>query len=243
MFWSWHVFFAELTTVGFAHTAWATLWSASVVEAAAVAGGFALAAAGRSGVGALRLLAGLYVWLWRGTPLLVQLLIAYFGLPEIGIRLGVIGSGIITLALNESAYIGVLAAAALRAVPPGQTDAAKAMGLSGWQRFRHVVFPQAFRLFLPVLGNQYNAMLKTTSLLSVISFSELVAFAQAQVSATYRPAEAFAVAALYYLALTLAWGGIQKTLEARFATVRSAGGQLAPGAPAPGRNVRTVTVR
>ena len=207
-----------------------------------MAGGFALAAAGRSGVGALRLLPP-YVWLWRGTPLLVQLLIAYFGLPEIGIRLGVIGSGIITLALNESAYIGVLAAAALRAVPPGQTDAAKAMGLSGWQRFRHVVFPQAFRLFLPVLGNQYNAMLKTTSLLSVISFSELVAFAQAQVSATYRPAEAFAVAALYYLALTLAWGGIQKTLEARFATVRSAGGQLAPGAPAPGRSVRTVTAR
>ena len=155
--------------------------------------------------------------------------IAYFGLPEIGIRLGVIGSGIITLALNESAYIGVLAAAALRAVPPGQTDAAKAMGLSGWQRFRHVVFPQAFRLFLPVLGNQYNAMLKTTSLLSVISFSELVAFAQAQVSATYRPAEAFAVAALYYLALTLAWGGIQKTLEARFATVRSAGGSSPRG--------------
>lgn len=239
MFWSWHVFFSELTTAGFAHAAWATLWSASVVEAAAVVGGFGLAAAGRSGIGALRLLAGLYVWLWRGTPLLVQLLIAYFGLPQVGIRLGVTGSGIITLALNESAYIGVLAAAALRAVPAGQADAARSIGLSAWQRFRRIVFPQAFRLFLPVLGNQYNAMLKTTSLLSVISFSELVAFAQAQVSLTYRPAEAFAVAALYYLALTLAWSGIQKAGEARFATVRPVGGQpardlLVPVA-APGR--------
>ncbi len=227
MFWSWHVFSSELTTAGFAHAAWATLWSASVAEAAAVVGGFVLAAAGRSSVGALRLLAGLYVWLWRGTPLLVQLLIAYFGLPEIGIRLGVIGSGIITLALNESAYIAVLAAAALRAVPPGQADAAMSLGLTAWQRFRHVTFPQAFRVFLPVLGNQYNAMLKTTSLLSVISFSELVEFAQAQVSLTYQPSEAFAVAALYYLALTVAWSGIQKILEARFATVRPASGQLA----------------
>jgi len=222
VFWSWQDFFSELTTVGFVHAAWATLWSASVAEAAAVAGGFVLVAAGHSRIAVLRLLAGLYVWLWRGTPLLVQLLIAYFGLPEIGIRLGVIGSGVITLALNESAYIAVLAAAALRAVPAGQADAATSLGLAGWQRFRHVTFPQAFRVFLPVLGNQYNAMLKTTSLLSVISFSELVAFAQAQVSLTYRPAEAFAVAALYYLALTVAWSGIQKILEARFATVRPA---------------------
>src|ERR1700733_7465190 len=73
VFWSWHEFFSELTTVGFAHAAWATLWSASVVEAAAVVGGFLLVAVGRSSVGALRLLAGIYVWLWRGTPLLVQL--------------------------------------------------------------------------------------------------------------------------------------------------------------------------
>jgi polar amino acid transport system permease protein len=241
VFWSWHEFFSELTTAGFAHAAWATLWSASVVEAAAVVGGFLLVAVGRSSVGALRLLAGIYVWLWRGTPLLVQLLIVYFGLPQFGIRLGVIGSGIITLALNESAYIAVLAAAALRAVPPGQTDAAMSLGLPAWRRFRYVIFPQAFRVFLPVLGNQYNAMLKTTSLLSVISFSELVEFAQSQVSLTYQPSEAFAVAALYYLALTLAWSGLQKIAEARFATVRPAGRRLARDLLLPARTKAAIT--
>lgn len=227
MLWSWHVFFAQLTTLGFARAAWATLWSASVVEAGAVVGGFLLAVAGRSSLGLLRLLAGIYVWAWRGTPLLVQLLIAYFGLPEVGIRLGVIGSGVITLTLNESAYIAVLAVAALDTVPAGQTDASMSLGLSSWQRFRYIIFPQAFRLFLPVLGNQYNAMLKTTSLLSIISFVELVEYAQVQMNLTYRPTEVFAVAAIYYLALTLIWSGIQRFLELRFATVKVARQEIA----------------
>ena len=115
------------------------------------------------------------------------------------------------------------------------------LGLPAWPRFRHVIFPQAFRVFLPVLGNQYNAMLKTTSLLSVISFSELVEFAQAQVSLTYQPSEAFAVAALYYLALTLAWSGLQKIAEARFATVRPAGGRLARDLLLPARTKAAIT--
>lgn len=215
MFWSWHVFWSELSKVGFAHAAWATLWSATVVEVAAVAGGFGLALAGRSRHSWLNGFVGVYVWLWRGTPLLVQLLIVYFGLPELGIRLGVIGSGIITLILNESAYLAVLAASTLAGIPAGQIDASKVLRLSRWVRFRHVVFPQAIRNFLPVLGNQYNAMLKTTSLLSIISFTELVQYAQVEVNATYRPSEVFAVAALYYLALTILWDTIQWLLERR----------------------------
>lgn len=233
MLWSWHVFFAQLTTLGFARAAWATLWSASVVEAGAVAGGFLLAMAGRSSIASLRRLVGVYVWVWRGTPLLVQLLVAYFGLPEVGIRLGVIGSGVLTLTLNESAYLAVLAAAALDAIPTGQSDASMSLGLTGWQRFRYVIFPQAFRLFLPVFGNQYNAMLKTTSLLSIISFSELVEYAQVQMNVTYRPTEVFAVAAIYYLALTLMWSGVQRFLEHRFATVRHANREIVRDVPVP----------
>ena len=219
MFWSWHVFFVELTKTGFARAAWATLWSATVVEVAAVAGGFALALVGRSRRW-LASVVGMYVWLWRGTPLLVQLLIVYFGLPEVGVRLGVIGSGVITLIFNESAYLAVLASSTLAAVPSGQVDASKSLGMSSWVRFRYVVFPQAFRSFLPVLGNQYNAMLKTTSLLSIISFTELVQFAQVEVNATYRPTEVFAVASLYYLGLTLMWGGVQWFLEQKLSTRR-----------------------
>jgi polar amino acid transport system permease protein len=218
--WSWHVFFTELSNVGFAHAAWATLWSATVVEVVAVAGGFGLALAGRSGLRPVRVAVGLYVWGWRGTPLLVQLLIAYFGLPEMGVRLGVIGSGILTLILNESAYLAVLAAWTLSAVPDGQLDASRMLGLSRWDRFSRVVFPQAFRNFLPVLGNQYNAMLKTTSLLSIISFTELVQFAQVRVNLTYRPSEVFAVSALYYLAMTVVWDGAQWMLERRLGNQR-----------------------
>lgn len=227
-FWSWHVFFDELSKTGFAHAAWATLWSATVVEVAAVAGGFAIALLGRSQRMWLRQAVGIYVWVWRGTPLLVQLLLVYFGLPEVGVRLGVIGSGVVTLILNESAYLAVLAASSLAGVPGGQLDASSVLGLSRWVRFRYVVFPQAFKTFLPVLGNQYNAMLKTTSLLSVISFTELVQYAQVEVNLSYRPTEVFAVAALYYLALTILWGGLQLALERRFSSTRRLPGRLAP---------------
>ncbi len=218
MLWSWHQFLQELLTLGYAHAAWTTLWAATVVEVAAVIGGFALALASRSGLTSLRLTAGIYVWIWRGTPLLVQLLIVYFGLPQVGIRLGVVGSGITTFILNESAYMSVFAAAALTGVRSGQYEASKMLGLTGWSTFRLIIFPQAFRLFIPVLGNQFNYMLKTTSLLSIISLVELTRFSEVQVNLTYQPSEVFAVAALYYLALTILWSGVQRLLDAKFGT-------------------------
>jgi polar amino acid transport system permease protein len=221
MLWSWQTFSQELTNLGFAHAAWTTFWSATVVEAAAVVGGFTLALASRSGQVILRLAAGVYVWIWRGTPLLVQLLIVYFGLPQIGIRLGVLGSGITTFILTESGYRSVFAAGALIGVPSGQYDASKMIGFTGWPTFRLIILPQAFRLFVPVLGNQFNYMLKTTSLLSIISLVELTRYSEIQVSLTYQPSEVFAVAALYYLALTILWSGVQYLLEAKFSPSRA----------------------
>lgn len=228
MLWDWQEFFRELTDTGFAHAAWTTLWAATVVEAAAVVGGFALALASRSGSRALRVLAGLYIWIWRGTPLLVQLLIVFFGLPQVGISLGVVGSGLVTFILNESAYMSVFATAALAEVRTGQYDAAKMVGLTSWGAFRLVIFPQAFRLFIPVLGNQFNYMLKTTSLLSIISFVELTRFAEVRVNLTYQPSEVFAVAAVYYLALTILWAGVQRLLDAKFGMVHARAGTRRP---------------
>lgn len=220
MLWSWEEFVRELTNLGFAHAAWTTLWAASVVEFAAVIGGFALALAGRSVLIALHVVAGIYIWIWRGTPLLVQLLIVYFGLPRVGIRLGVVGSGITTFILNESAYMSVFATAALAGIQNGQYEASKTLGLTRWTTFRLIAFPQAFRLFIPVLGNQFNYMLKTTSLLSIISLVELTRFSEVRVNMTYQPTEVFAVAALYYLALTILWAGVQHLLDAKFGTSR-----------------------
>lgn len=222
MFWSWQQFFHELANLGFAGAAWTTLWTASVIEAAAVVGGFGLALSSRSRFPAARVAVGLYVWVWRGTPLLVQLLIVYFGLPQFGIRLGVLGSGLLTFVLNESAYMSVLASAALQEVPVGQYEASKMLGLSPWTRFHQVIFPQAFRTFIPVLGNQFNYMLKTTSLLSVISLVELTRFSEVELNATYQPSEVFAVAALYYLALTILWGGVQRLLDTKFGNLQTA---------------------
>lgn len=221
MFWSWHTFTQELVNTGYLHAAWATLWSATVVELAAAIGGFGLALLMRTQIWFLRAIVGVYVWVWRGTPLLGQLLLVYFGLPELGIRLGVISSGVTTLILNESAYMAVLAAATIESVPAGQYDACKVLGLSRWTRFRAVVFPQAFRLFIPVLGNQYNYMLKTTSLLSIISFTELTQFSETRLNVTYQPTEVFAVACLYYLAMSILWGIVQHLLDRHFsATTR-----------------------
>jgi polar amino acid transport system permease protein len=136
-------------------------------------------------------------------------------LPEIGIRLGVVLSAVLTLVANEGAYLAVIVAASMATLPRGQLDAAKMLGLSRARAVRYVELPQAARSLVPILGNQYNAMMKTTSLLSIIAFSELLEFTQTEVNLTYQPVEAFAVAAIYYLAMTTLWSGIQLVLEKR----------------------------
>jgi polar amino acid transport system permease protein len=221
MLWSWHAFWTDVTDTGFARAAWATLWMAALAEAGAVVGGFTLALMGRMRWRPLRLLACIYIWVIRGTPLLIQLLVIYFGIPALARSLRVTGCGLLGLVINESAYLAVLCAACLDQIPQGHVDAARALGLGRRQTFRWIEAPQAVRLLLPLLGNQFNTMMKTTALLSVIAFSELLQYAENTVSTTYRPTEAFATAALYYLALTAGWSGVQALLERRHNVTRS----------------------
>jgi polar amino acid transport system permease protein len=215
--WSWTTFWSLLTDFNFLAAAWTTIWAAAVAEFGGVLLGLLVAVVRLSRFRALSTITDIYVWAWRGSPLLVQLLLLYFGLPEIGLRLSVVTAGIIGLILNEGAFMSIVMRAGLLSVPKGQRDAARSLGLTAWQMLRFVELPQAARVVIPALGNQFNSMMKTTALLSVISFAELLRYTNEIVSETYRPLEPFAVAALYYLAMSSIWGILQAEIEARLA--------------------------
>jgi polar amino acid transport system permease protein len=164
----------------------------------------------------LRDVARCYIWLMRGTPLLVQLIIIYTGLPQLGIRLTVIQSALIGLGLNEGAYLAEIIRAGILSVPRGQFDAARAVGMPYRTMLRVVILPQAARVIIPPLGNNFNGLLKTTSLASVISLEELLRRSQMLIQLEFKVLEIFIVAACYYLALTTLWGLVQRRLEAHF---------------------------
>lgn len=163
----------------------------------------------------LRKPASIYVWLFRGTPVLVQLIIIYTGLPQIGITLGVTASALLGLGVNEGAYLAEIMRAGVASVPKGQFEAARAIGMTWSKMMRIIVFPQAARIILPPLGNSFNGMMKTSSLASVISLEELLRRTELLVQVKFKVLELFCVAALYYLILTTLWGFIQQWLEAR----------------------------
>lgn len=230
MNWSWEYFarylFNDLMIAG----AWTTLWLTVVSMAIGCALG-AVAALGKMyGPRPVRLLAEFYIWVFRGTPLLIQLVIIYTGLPQIGIRFSVIESAIIGLALNEGAYLAEIVRAGIMSVNKGQDDAARALGMTWGERMRIVIMPQAARVIIPPLGNQFNGMLKTSSLASVISMDELLRNAQMLAQIEFRILEVYVCAALWYLAMVTVWNAVQKRIEARYE--RPFGAQPAPAARA-----------
>jgi len=160
--------------------------------------------------------ASFYVWLMRGTPVLVQLIIIYTGLPQLGLRLNVLESALLGLGLNEGAYLAEIIRAGILSVPRGQFEAARAVGMSYAMTMRVVVMPQALRIIIPPLGNTFNALLKTSSLASVISMEELLRRTEELVQIQFKVLEIFIVAALYYLVMTTLWGLIQDRIEAHF---------------------------
>jgi len=162
----------------------------------------------------LRRPASIYVWLFRGTPVLVQLIIIYTGLPQIGITLGVTASALLGLGVNEGAYLAEIMRAGIASVPKGQFEAARAIGMTWPKMMRIIVFPQAARIILPPMGNSFNGLMKTSSLASVISLEELLRRTELLVQVQFKVLEIFCVAALYYLVLTTLWGFIQQWLEA-----------------------------
>lgn len=157
-----------------------------------------------------------YIWIFRGTPLLVQFIIIYTGLPQLGLKFTVMESALLGLILNEAAYLAEIIRGGILGVSTGQSSAARALGLNSAQTMLHVVLPQAIRIIIPALGNSVNGLLKTTSVTSVISMEELLRKTQILIQEKFLVLELFAVAALYYLLLTSVWDVIQRRIEARY---------------------------
>jgi polar amino acid transport system permease protein len=231
MSFDWAFFFDALTHPShpFLVGLWRTVYISVIAQGLGTVVGLFIALGRRSRFLLLRRAAWTYVWLIRGTPLLVQLVIVYNGLAATGVYrfedfhvgsvvlLGVIQAAILTLALNESAYMAEIIRAALDSIDTGQTEAAKALGMTPSLTMRLVLLPQALRIVIPPLGNEFNLMMKSTSLLSVIGVQEMFLTAQAINSATFKTFEIFLVAAAYYLLLTTIWGLIQARIEKKLA--------------------------
>jgi polar amino acid transport system permease protein len=157
-----------------------------------------------------------YASLFRGTPLLVQVLIIYLALPQIGIVLGALSSGLIALSLNYGAYLAETIRSGMMAVPVGQREAAMALGLPRWVIAWKVTGPQALRLIIPPAGALFVSMLKDSSLVSLMGLWELNFLAQSYARSTYRYMEMLIAAALIYWLLSIVFELIQFRLERRF---------------------------
>ena len=156
---------------------------------------------------------GFYISLIRGTPLLVQIFIWYLGLPRLGIILDPIPAGILALGVNYGAYMTEIFRAGIQAISKGQHEAAEALGMSRAQTFRRIVLPQAFRIVIPPIGNEFIAMMKDSSLVMVMGVWELPFRAQKIGRQNFRNLETFLIAAAFYWILTVAFQLLQGKLE------------------------------
>jgi len=176
---------------------------------------------------AVRVLAKFYIWLIRGTPLLVQLVIIYLGFAAAGIYKfqdtdvsglvvkGAVQAAVVGLTIHESAYISEIIRAGIESVDRGQSEAAAALGMRPTAAMRWIIVPQALRTMVPPLGNIFNGLMKSTSILSIIGVSEVFLVTQSISSATFKTFEIFLVAAVYYLLLTTVWTFAQSWIERR----------------------------
>lgn len=161
-------------------------------------------------------MATFYASAFRGTPLLVQVLIIYLALPQVGIILGALTSGILALSLNYGAYLAETIRSGVMSVPRGQREAGLALGLPRWQVTRKIVAPQALRLIIPPAGAQFVSMLKDSSLVSIMGLWELNFLAQSYARATFHYMEMLICAAVIYWLMSIVFELAQARLEQRF---------------------------
>ena len=212
--WNWEGFWGYFTNLYLLEGA---LWTIGLTINTLLCGGIiglGLAIMRLSEHKALSQAAQVYIWIFRGTPLLVQLIIIYTGLPQLGlVRFSVIEAAVIGLALNEAAYLSEILRGGILSVAKGQTEAARALGLKPYQIFRKVVLPQALRVIIPPLGNSVNGLLKTTSIASVISMEEVLRRGQILMQQKFQVLEVFMVVAIIYLVMTTCWDFMQRRIE------------------------------
>lgn len=165
----------------------------------------------------LRLASGLYRSFWRGTPILVQLLIVFYLLPQIGLGVPPFVAAVIALSLNTAAFQAEIYRAGLMEIPRGEIEAARMLGIRKWTIRRRILVPQMFRLVLPPLINETIIIIKNSSLVSVIAVTELMRRSQQIASTTFKPLEVYLIAGAIYLAINLVLAQAGRRVEAGLA--------------------------
>ncbi|MDB5743097.1 MAG: amino acid transporter permease [Polaromonas sp.] len=194
--------------------AWTLLLAVASVFCGAIVG-TAVAITRLAKVPVVSQLATLYVSAMRGTPLLVQLFVIYFGLPSIGIQFDPISAGILGLSLNVGAYLSETIRGSINGVEHGQWNAARSLGLTQAQTLRYIIGPQALRLAVPSLSNSLISLIKDTSLVSVIAVGELMLATKEVIATTFQPFPLYLAAAAIYWAMSASFETLQKKLETR----------------------------
>ena len=177
--------------------------------------GFFVALLRLSGIRPLAILMDVYIWIMRGSPLMLQLLFVYFALPMIGVRFSDIAAALLAFTLNYAAYFAEIFRAGIQAVPKGQYEAAKTLGMSYPQTMRRIILPQVIRIVLPPVSNETINLVKDTSLVYILAMNDLLRVARTIVQREFDMTP-FLFAAIFYLAMTfvLTWGF--KKLEAHY---------------------------
>ena len=227
----WHVVWDRIVHPNhvFLRALWTTVYIAVVAQALGVVLGLIAALMRMSKFVPAKVLAYTYILIFRGTPVIVQIFFVYYGTFYLfGVNFfpqtvnfglfhlsGAALAGIIALGINEGAYMSEIIRAGIDSVDKGQMEAAKSLGMTSRLGMRRIVLPQAARVIVPPLGNEFNNMLKTTSLLAFIGVYELFEDADVHYSSTFLPAEYFMAVAFWYLVLTTLWSLVQAWIERR----------------------------
>jgi polar amino acid transport system permease protein len=165
----------------------------------------------------LKWLVRAYVYFVRGTPALVQIFLVYFALPVVGIDIPAFWGAVVALGFNAGGFIAEIVRAGLQSIDMGQTEAAKAIGMTHRQTLRHILFPQSLRRITPPLTNELITLVKGSSLLSAISIYELTRSTQLIISQKFTPFELYALLAVFYLIIISILSKISEYVEARLA--------------------------
>lgn len=163
----------------------------------------------------LNLISSVYVEFVRGTPLMVQIFIIFYGLPSLGIRFSEILAGIVALSLNSGAYVAEIIRAGIQAIDKGQMEAARSLGMSHNMSMRHIIIPQSIKNILPALGNEFIVVIKESSVASVIGIHELMFNADTVRGNTFKPFAPLIIAALLYFVMTFSLSKLMGKFERR----------------------------
>lgn len=168
-----------------------------------------------SRVKVLKVLAGAYIEFLRGTPLLVQVLIVFYGLPQLGVKLPRMTAGTVALVINSAAYMAEIVRSGIQAIDGGQTEASRSLGMNGVQTMVYVILPQAIKNILPAIGNEFVSIIKESSILYTIGIYELTYQANKLASTNFRYLETLTISALIYFVLTFTASRLLGLLERR----------------------------